>query len=126
MSRIVIAGGTGQVGTLLAHHFCNLNWDVVVLGRHRIKTSGRFIAWDAKTLGNWMTELEGADVVINLAGATVNCRYSTRHRHEIKASRVDATRIIGKAMTMLTKPPHNLAPGQHGNHLRASLRCRQR
>ncbi len=106
MSRIVITGGTGQVGTLLAHHFRNRNWDVVVLGRHHVKTPGRFIAWNAKTLGNWVAELEGADVLINLAGATVNCRYSARHRREIRDSRVDSTRILGKAMTLLTHSPH--------------------
>ena len=105
MSRVVIAGGTGQVGTLLAHHFRNQNWDVVVLGRHQVKTPGRFIRWDARTLGDWVSELEGAEVVINLAGATVNCRYSARYRREIKASRVDSTHILGKAMAMLTKPP---------------------
>jgi len=106
MSRLVIAGGTGQVGTLLAHHFRNRNWDVVVLGRHRVKTPGRFVLWDAKALGNWVAELEGADVLINLAGATVNCRYSPRHRRQIHDSRVDSTRILGKAMALLTHPPH--------------------
>lgn len=103
--KIVIPGGTGQVGTLLARAFHAKGWDVVVLGRHPVKVPWRFVPWDARTLGAWTAELEAADAVINLAGRSVNCRYTPKNRRLIKESRVEATRIVGEAIRKATKPP---------------------
>ena len=105
MSKIVIAGGTGQVGTILARAFHRQGREVVVLGRHSVKVPWRFIQWDGKTLGDWTSELEGADAVINLAGRSVNCRYTPRNRKLIEESRVDSARVIGEAIRRATKPP---------------------
>jgi len=105
MNKIVIAGGSGQVGTILARAFYRQGREVVVLGRHPIKTPWRFIRWDAKTLGDWTDEIEGADAVINLAGRSVDCRYTTENRRLILESRVDSTRVVGEAIRRASKSP---------------------
>jgi hypothetical protein len=63
------------------------------------------LPWDARTLGPWHAELNGADAVINLAGRNVNCRYSATNRQAILASRIDSTRIVGEAIAGSTRPP---------------------
>ena len=72
--RFVLPGGSGQVGQLLARAFQADGHDVVVLARRPAPCAGRVVAWDGETLGPWAAELDGADVVINLAGRSVNCR----------------------------------------------------
>jgi uncharacterized protein (TIGR01777 family) len=104
-AKIVIAGGTGQVGTLVARAFYARGYEVVVLGRKPVKVPWRFVPWDAKTLGDWTAEIEGADAVLNLAGRSVNCRYSRTNRRLILDSRVDSTRLIGKAIHQASQPP---------------------
>lgn len=103
--KIVIPGGTGQVGTLLARAFQQSGHEVVVFSRKPANTPWRVVEWDAATLGDWARELESADVVINLAGRSVNCRYTAENRRLIKASRVNSTRIIGEAIARATHPP---------------------
>lgn len=103
--KIVIPGGTGQVGTILARTFHQNGHEVVVLSRKPIKSAWRIIDWDAETIGDWAAELEGADAVINLAGHTVNCRYTPANRRLIKESRVNATQVIGKAIAQTSHPP---------------------
>lgn len=70
--KIVIAGGSGQVGTVLARAFAADAHEVVVLSRAGTAAVGRAVRWDAASLGDWATELDGADAVINLAGRSVN------------------------------------------------------
>src|SRR5690349_6748513 len=103
--RIVIPGGTGQVGTLLARAFHRDGHAVVVLGRHATKTPWRFAQWDGRTLGPWARELDDADVVINLAGRSVNCRYTEANQREILNSRVDSTTVVGRAIASVQRPP---------------------
>lgn len=106
--KIIIPGGSGQVGQLLARHCRARGDDVVVLGRTPSAAAGgtvRTVAWDARTLGPWAAELDGADVVINLAGRNVNCRYSDANRREIMSSRVDSTRVVGQAIAAAERPP---------------------
>ena len=103
--RIVIPGGAGQVGTVLARHFCSQGHDVTVLTRHPAAMPWRTLAWDGKTRGDWTDSLDGADVCINLAGRTVNCRYNASNRAEILNSRVDSTRILGQVIGSLAHPP---------------------
>ena len=74
--KIVLAGGTGQVGRILARAFFRDGHDVVVLSRNPMSAPWRIVKWDAQTLGAWTSEVEGADVIINLAGRSVNCRYT--------------------------------------------------
>ena len=104
--RIVIPGGTGQVGTLLARAFHADGHEVVVLSRAaRRDLPWRVVAWDARTVGDWAAELEGADAVINLAGRSVDCRYGPENRRLIMDSRVDSTRAVGEAIRRSARPP---------------------
>ncbi len=103
--KIVIPGGTGQVGTVLARAFHADGHEVVVLGRTPKTRELRTVKWDGKTLGDWVSEIDGVDVVINLAGRNVNCRYNAENRKQIMESRVDSTRVVGKAIANAKDPP---------------------
>ena len=103
--KIVLAGGTGQVGTLLARAYHASGDDVVVLSRSPQTAPWRVVAWDAKTLGAWASELENADVVVGLAGRSVNCRYTAANRNAIMASRIDSTHAVGQAIAWAKRPP---------------------
>ena len=106
--KIIIPGGTGQVGQLLARAFLRDGHEVVLLSRRAdapAAAGARVVAWDARTLGDWTAELEGADAVINLAGRSVNCRYDAANRREIIQSRVDSTRAVGQALRRADRPP---------------------
>ncbi len=98
--KIVIPGGTGQVGTVLARAFHADGHEVVVLGRSPEKREWRTAKWDGKTLGPWASEIDGSDIVINLAGRSVNCRYNEENRRQMMDSRVDSTRIVGEAIAV--------------------------
>ena len=103
--RIVVAGGNGQIGTMLARHFHEHGHQVVVIARSVQPAPWRMIQWDGFTLGDWARELDGADVLINLAGRSVNCRYTAANRRAIKESRVQSTLVLGRAVARLTHPP---------------------
>ncbi len=103
--KIIIPGGTGQVGTVLARAFQSDGHDVVVLGRHVKQGPWRFAHWDGETMGEWASEIAGADVVINLAGRSVNCRYNAENRRQMMDSRVNSTRVVGEAIARSSEPP---------------------
>lgn len=103
--KIVLPGGSGQVGTLLARAFTADGHEVVVLSRDPSSAPWRTVHWDARTVGGWAAELEGADAVINLAGRSVNCRYNQANRRAILESRVDSTRAVGQAIARCADPP---------------------
>jgi len=103
--KIVIPGGSGQVGTVLARAFHADGHDVVVLSRRPGVRPWRVVAWDGETLGHWQGEIDGCDVVINLAGRSVNCRYTPANRKQILQSRVSSTRVVGTAIAEARRPP---------------------
>jgi len=103
--KVVIPGGTGQVGTILARALHSTGHDVVILSRHAMVAPWRVVQWDARTLGAWTAELDGADAVINLAGRSVDCRYTASNREAILASRVLSTRAVGSAIAQSSRPP---------------------
>jgi uncharacterized protein len=103
--KIVIPGGSGQVGTVLARAFARDGHEVVVLSRGGAAAAGRAVGWDAASLGPWAQEIDGADVVVNLAGRSVNCRYDEANRRAIMDSRVDSTRVLGEAIAQADRPP---------------------
>src|SRR5262245_25619419 len=103
--KIVLPGGTGQVGTILARAFVAAGHEVIVPSRKPAPASWRTLQWDAATLGDWAREIDGSDVVINLAGRSVNCRYTPENRRLIKESRVQSTRIVGEAIAESARPP---------------------
>lgn len=103
--KIIIPGGTGQVGTILARAFHKDGNDVVVLSRQPVSAPWRVVVWDAVTKGDWVSEFEGANSVINLAGRSVNCRYSPENRRAIKESRTQSTSVVGDAIAQAARPP---------------------
>jgi uncharacterized protein len=103
--KVVMPGGSGQIGTILARAFHQAGHEVVIISRRPAKATWRVMEWDAKTLGEWTNVIDGADVVINLAGHSVNCRYTAENRRLIKESRVESTRILGDAIAQSSRPP---------------------
>lgn len=103
--KVVIPGGSGQVGTLLARAFVTDGHEVVMLSRRVREAPWKMVRWDGESVGDWKKELEGADVVINLAGRSVNCRYHAANRRAIVDSRVNSTRAVGKAIANASRPP---------------------
>lgn len=93
--KVVLAGGSGNVGSVLRRHFAGRGDEVIVLSR---SGRGGATVWDGETLGPWVSALEGADVVINLAGRTVNCRYNAHNLREMMDSRVRSTKVLGQAL----------------------------
>lgn len=107
MKKIVIAGGTGFLGSLLVEHFLAKDAEIHILSRSTYKNSNNIIyhKWDAKTLGEWTRCLEEADLVINLNGKSVDCRYTPTNKKLIYDTRIDSTRIIGQAIVLCRNPP---------------------
>ena len=103
--KVVIPGGSGQVGTILSRAFHADGHEVVALSRRPDVRPWRVVVWDGATLGTWQTEIDGCDVVINLTGRSVNCRYTAANRGEILRSRVASTRIVGQAIARASRPP---------------------
>ncbi len=97
--KVVIPGGTGQVGGVLSRALTEAGHDVVTVSR----SSG--VRWDGRTLGAWAREVDGADVVINLAGRSVSCRYTERNLDEMMRSRVESARVVGEAIEKAERPP---------------------
>ena len=105
--RLVIAGGSGFLGNVLANHFAARRMEVVILTRNPTKPGGsiRHVHWDGTTVGDWLKELEGAWALIILAGVSVNCRYHARNRKLLLDSRLDSTRALGEAIAGCANPP---------------------
>jgi uncharacterized protein len=103
--RIVIPGGSGQVGSILARHFHAKGDEVIVLSRHPYNATWKVMEWDGRTVGTWAQELERCDVCINLSGRSVNCRYSTENRRAIYDSRIQTTLLLNQVIASLREPP---------------------
>ena len=103
--RIVIPGGSGQVGNVLARHFHGQGHSVTVLSRQPVSAPWPVLPWNGRDLGSWTQSIDGADLVINLAGRSVNCRYTPKNRREIMESRTLSTRAVGRAIAQAATPP---------------------
>lgn len=106
--KVVIPGGTGQVGRILSRALVRSGHQVVVLSRgdgRGLAPGVRHESWDGRTQGAWTKELDGCDAVINLAGRSVSCRYSESNLRAMMDSRVDSTRAVGEAIEQATTPP---------------------
>lgn len=101
--KIIIAGGSGFLGKELATYFRNKNHEVIILTRN--PKSQNEIFWNAKTLGSWTEVLENSDVLINLTGKSVDCRYTEKNKQEIYNSRIFSTRVLQQAIDALQNPP---------------------
>ncbi|MGH3352691.1 MAG: TIGR01777 family oxidoreductase [Nocardioides sp.] len=107
--KIVIPGGTGQVGGILRRAWSARGHQVVVLSRHpeQLEEGARHLAWDGRRIGPWADEIDGADVVVNLAGRTVSCRYTDANLTQMMDSRIESTRVVGEAIATASAPPHS-------------------
>lgn len=103
--RIVLPGGSGQVGRVLAQYFQQRGHHVTVLTRLPYAETFQTVGWDGETIGPWTEYLEGADVCINLTGRNVNCRYTLANREAIYQSRIRSTKLLGEVIAGLADPP---------------------
>jgi uncharacterized protein (TIGR01777 family) len=107
MKKVVIAGGTGFIGTELSSHYQKNGYQVFVLTRgvSKVQNNIQFIHWDGTTMSSWVSVLEGAETLINLTGKSVDCRYTDTNKKLILSSRINATKILGEAINKLNNPP---------------------
>ena len=104
---IVIAGGSGFLGTSLAAHLIGAGRRVLILSRStpKVNVGAEHVAWDARTVGDWQAALDGAAGLVNLVGRSVDCVKTPDHRDEILRSRVEATQVLGRAVREVRNPP---------------------
>ncbi len=100
-AKLVLIGGNGFLGRHVRAHFQGIGYEVVSISR----TGPGDVRWDARTLGPWAAELEGAAVLVNLAGRSVDCRYTAANRQAVLASRVESTAVLGAAVAACRQPP---------------------
>lgn len=110
MKKIVLFAANGFIGKSIIDYTKTYQkeYQIIAVSRKpitQLPNGYKQVIWDGKTIGTWAKELEGADLVINLAGKSVNCRYTAKNKAEIFASRLDSTRIIGEAIEDCTIKP---------------------
>jgi len=107
MNKLIIAAGTGFLGQVLVNHFKNKFEEIIILTRGKSQTIDgiKYVNWNAKTFSGWESELENATVLINLAGKSVDCRYTKENKKEILLSRIESTKILNKAVLNCKNPP---------------------
>ena len=106
MKKIVIAAANGFIGSHLVNHFSK-DYEVIGLVRKSMdsKKNVRYVIWDGKSLGEWQSELEGAEAVINMAGKSVNCRHTDENKKGILQSRIESTQVLGQAIDLCNDKP---------------------
>lgn len=106
-NKIVLAGGNGYLGRVLTAYYKDKAREVIILSRHRKPGEGnvRTVVWDARSRGKWAAELVNADILINLCGKNVSCRYTEENMREIFASRLQPTELLGEVIHDMLEPP---------------------
>lgn len=107
LETLLVAGGTGFLGRIVSRHFRSLGWRVIVLSRHEDAHSHDEdqLRWDGMNAGPWVEAVNEADVLLNLAGRSVNCRYNAKNRREIELSRTASTKTLAEAIAGARRPP---------------------
>ncbi len=107
IKKVVIAGGSGFIGKALSEHFVGKEYDVIILTRSksRLAHGVNYQNWDGETLGKWSSLLNKAEILINLTGKSVDCRYTDTNKMEILKSRINATKVLGEAIQQVEHPP---------------------
>jgi uncharacterized protein (TIGR01777 family) len=106
-NKIILAGGSGYLGSVLAEHFKPFTKDIVILSRkmHAVDGNVRTVVWNGRDKGAWISEIEGAELLVNLCGKNVNCRYTEKNKREIIRSRVEPTVLLGSVISSFSSPP---------------------
>ena len=106
-NKIILAGGNGYMGTVLAQYYRAFANEVIILSRKFKAADGNIktLVWNGRQEGDWVTELENADLLVNLCGKNVNCRYNEKNKREIIASRVEPTSLLNKVILKLENAP---------------------
>ena len=106
-NKIILAGGNGYLGGVLAKYFSSMANEIIILARKAKAKEGNIktFVWDGKTEGSWTENLNNADLLVNLCGKNVNCRYTKKNRAEIINSRIYPTRLLNNVLEKLTNPP---------------------
>ena len=110
MKKLVIAGGSGFLGNCIIKYFKDTVEEIILLSRkantsYHYPDNVQIVYWDGHTLGDWVNTLEGAAVLINMAGRSVDCRYTTKNKNSILNSRLHSTTVLGKAIAQCLHPP---------------------
>lgn len=107
IGKVVLAGGTGFLGSVLAEHFRHTAREIVILSRsaHQPHHNVTYRQWDGKTVGEWASAIDGADLLVSLSGKNVNCRYTADNMREIYASRLEPTQALAEAVAAAEQPP---------------------
>ena len=105
MSHIILIGASGYLGTALVPFLRDAGHELTVISRHDPQGGAKFVEWDGEAMGDWARKFDGADAVINLAGRSVNCRYNDENKRQILDSRVQTTKLIGRAIADAKTPP---------------------
>lgn len=105
--KIVLAGGSGYLGQVLAKHYGDVADEVIILARRKQQEieNIKYVSWDGKTAGDWCENLSNADLIINLCGKNVNCRYTQKNQTAIIESRVTPTLLLNKVIEKMENPP---------------------
>lgn len=106
-NKIILAGGSGYLGMVLSKHFSPQANEVIIFTRNPKPADGNIkqVYWNGSTIGEWAQQLEDSDVLINLTGKSVNCRYTEENKAEIFSSRLKATWILGEALKQTKNKP---------------------
>jgi len=123
--RVIIAGGTGLIGSALAADLLADRHEVIALSRSpegkRDTPSGlKIVDWDAHSARGWGHLAEGADAIVNLSGASLARRWTSEHRRRIRESRLNAGRAVVEAVRACRVKPHLVIQssgiGYYGSH----------
>ena len=106
-NKIILAGGNGYLGKVFAEYYRNLAFEIIILSRRTAANQGNIttLVWNGVDEDTWKDSLEGADLLINLCGKNVNCRYTEKNKAEIIDSRINPTKLLGDVIANLQSPP---------------------
>jgi uncharacterized protein (TIGR01777 family) len=107
IGKLIIAGGSGLIGKALVSHFKDKTDEIVVLTRSESSNtdSHRKVKWDAKSGGDWQREFDNCDVLINLTGKSIQCRFTDKNRVLLYSSRIDSTKILSETISQASAQP---------------------
>ncbi len=107
MRKVILAGGTGFVGSELINYFTINTYQIFVLTRGKDKTENNinYINWNHQNIENWQNHLDNSDLLINLTGKSVNCVFTEENKKELYSSRIDSVKLLNQAISTLENPP---------------------